>query len=176
MLSFIIRRLLQLIPVLFGISFITFALSFIIPGDPVRAIMGQRSDRDAELRIRQKFGLDQPWYVQYGLWIRNLVRNPGELPRYRLRVGTGNDAVRLAEGFEGEIDLALLDIKLPDMDGERVFTLLRKYRPDIRVIVCTGYSIDGPARRILDAGAQDFLQKPFRPQHLKELVRSLFQR
>jgi len=88
MLRYIVRRILQLIPVLFGISLITFTLSFIIPGDPVRSIMGQRSDREAELRIRQKFGLDKPWYVQYCIWVRNLVRNPGDLPQCKMRVET----------------------------------------------------------------------------------------
>jgi peptide/nickel transport system permease protein len=86
MFGYIIRRILQLIPVLIGISFITFALSFIVPGDPVRAIMGQRSDREAELRIRKHFGLDKPWYVQYYIWARNLVRNPGDLPQFKLEV------------------------------------------------------------------------------------------
>lgn len=85
MFAYIIRRILQLIPVIFGISIITFTLSFIVPGDPVRSIMGQRSDREAELRIRQKFGLDKPWYMQYMIWVRNLVRNPGELPKCKLR-------------------------------------------------------------------------------------------
>jgi peptide/nickel transport system permease protein len=85
MFRYIVRRLLQLIPVLIGISFITFALSFIIPGDPVRSIMGQRSDREAELHIRQKFGLDKPWYVQYVIWARNLIRNPGSLPQFKFQ-------------------------------------------------------------------------------------------
>ncbi len=86
--QYIIKRILQLIPVLFGISLITFTLSFIVPGDPARAIMGQRSDRETEIRIREKFGLDRPWYVQYGIWARNLVRNPGSLPEFKLRVAT----------------------------------------------------------------------------------------
>ncbi len=94
MLRYVIRRILQLIPVLFGISFITFTLSFIIPGDPVRSIMGQRSDRETELRIRHKFGLDRPWYVQYCLWARNLIRNPGELPQCKLRV-VGEEETRV---------------------------------------------------------------------------------
>ena len=93
MLRYIARRLLQLIPVLFGISFITFTLSFIVPGDPVRSIMGQRSDRETELRIRRKFGLDKPWYVQYCIWARNLIRNPGDLPQWKLRI----------EGDEGPV-------------------------------------------------------------------------
>lgn len=86
MIGYIVRRIFQLIPVLIGISFITFALSFIIPGDPVRSIMGQRSDRAIELRIRKKFGLDKPWYIQYLVWARNLIRNPGELPQFKLKI------------------------------------------------------------------------------------------
>ena len=85
MLGYIIRRILQLIPVLIGISLITFILSNVIPGDPVRIIMGQRSDRETELRIREKLGLDKPLWVQYWIWARNLVRNPGELPEFNLR-------------------------------------------------------------------------------------------
>jgi peptide/nickel transport system permease protein len=94
MFGYIIRRIFQLIPVLIGISFITFALSFIVPGDPVRVIMGQRSDREIELRIREKFGLDRPWYVQYLMWVRNLVRNPGDPPQFSLRAETETGAER----------------------------------------------------------------------------------
>jgi peptide/nickel transport system permease protein len=93
MIQYIIKRILQLIPVLFGISLITFTLSFIVPGDPVRAIMGQRSDRETELRIREKFGLDRPWYVQYCIWVRNLIRNPGDLCQFKIRVETDTGPV-----------------------------------------------------------------------------------
>jgi len=78
-----------------------------------------------------------------------------------LEARTGKEAVELAKTFDGQIDLALLDIKLPDMDGGRVYPLIMEARPDLKVIVCSGYSIDGPARAILDAGAEDFIQKPF---------------
>ncbi len=100
MLRYVIKRILQLIPVLIGISFITFTLSFIVPGDPVRSIMGQRSDREAELRIRHKFGLDKPWYVQYYIWARNLVHNPGDLPQFKLRV----ESPEGAEIFQFQLD------------------------------------------------------------------------
>ena len=68
---------------------------------------------------------------------------------------------RILKTFDGQIDLALLDIKLPDMDGGRVYPLIMEARPDLKVIVCSGYSIDGPAQAILDAGAEGFIQKPF---------------
>jgi len=47
------------------------------------------------------------------------------------------------------------------MDGGRVYPLIMEARPDLKVIVCSGYSIDGPAQEILDAGAEGFIQKPF---------------
>lgn len=74
---------------------------------------------------------------------------------------TGKDAIHIAETFDGRIDLALLDRKLPDIDGRTLYPLIMKARSNLKVIVFSGSSIDGPAREILDAGAQDFIQKPF---------------
>ncbi|MFH1953590.1 MAG: response regulator, partial [Pseudomonadota bacterium] len=91
-----------------------------------------------------------------------LFREILEILGYRvLQARTGKEAVELAKTFDGQIDLALLDIKLPDMEGGRVYPLIMEARPDLKVIVCSGYSIDGPAQAILDAGAEGFIQKPF---------------
>jgi len=79
---------------------------------------------------------------------------------YRVMVAkTGKDAIHITETFDGDIDLALLDIKLPDMEGGKVYPLIMEARPNLKVIVFSGFSIEGPARKILDAGAQDFIQK-----------------
>ena len=92
----------------------------------------------------------------------DLFRKTLERFGYRVLVAeTGKQAVDLAKSFDGRIDLALLDIKLPDMDGGRVYPLIMEARPDLKVIVCSGYSIHGPAQDILDAGAEGFIQKPF---------------
>ena len=92
----------------------------------------------------------------------DLFRQILERLGYRVLVAeTGKEAVELAKTFDGQIDLALLDIKLPDMDGGRVYPLIMEARPDMKVIVCSGYSIHGPAQDILDAGAEGFIQKPF---------------
>ena len=81
---------------------------------------------------------------------------------YRVLVAmTGKDAIELAKTFDGQIDLALLDINLPDMEGGRVYPLIMEARPDLKVIVWSGYSILGPAQAILDAGAEGFIQKLF---------------
>ena len=78
-----------------------------------------------------------------------------------LEVKTGMEAISLARTFEGKIEFAFLDIVLPDMGGEEVYSLLLEARPGLKVIVCSGYANDGIIQRVLDAGAQAFIQKPF---------------
>ena len=89
---------------------------------------------------------------------------------------TGKEAFELAKTFDGQIDLALLDIKLPDMDGGSVYPLIMEARPDLKVIVCSGYSIDGPAQAILDAGAEGFIQKPFSIVLFAEKLKEVLER
>jgi DNA-binding NarL/FixJ family response regulator len=54
-----------------------------------------------------------------------------------------------------------LDIVLPDMGGEEVYSLLMEARPEMKVVVCSGYANDDLIQRLLDAGVQGFIQKPF---------------
>lgn len=74
---FLLFRPLQLLPVLLGISLITFMMVRAIPGDPARILLGVRSTPAALARIRAQFGLDGPLWVQYGFFLRNLLQ--GEL-------------------------------------------------------------------------------------------------
>jgi len=78
-----------------------------------------------------------------------------------LEARTGEEAINVAKTFDGDIDIAILDIGLPDMDGDKLYPFLKEARKDLKVIVCSGYAIDGPAREILDAGAHGFIQKPY---------------
>ncbi len=85
-----------------------------------------------------------------------------------LEAKTGKEAVKIAKTFDGDIDLAVLDIVLPDINGKEIYPLIMEARPNLKVLVCSGYSIDGPAQEILDAGAEGFLQKPFTVLTLSE--------
>jgi len=69
LLRYIIRRLLQAIPVFIGVTLITFILFFIAPGDPARLIAGQRADAETIARVRAMWGLDKPLPVQYLLFL-----------------------------------------------------------------------------------------------------------
>lgn len=87
-----------------------------------------------------------------------------------LQAKTGAEAVEIAKTYDGDIDLSLLDVALPDMNGDQVYPLIMDARPDQKVVVCSGLLGDGPAKEILDAGAEGFVQKPF---DLKDLQRKL---
>jgi PAS domain S-box-containing protein len=78
-----------------------------------------------------------------------------------LTANRGKEALNAAKTVKNSIDIALLDIKLPDMEGGRLYPLLMELCPNLKVIVFSGYTIEGPAQEILDAGAQAFIQKPF---------------
>ena len=76
---FVLWRPLQLLPVLFGISVITFVLIRLIPGDPARLLLGTRATPSALARIRDQYGLDEPLWTQYLYFLTNLFH--GEMGR-----------------------------------------------------------------------------------------------
>jgi ABC-type dipeptide/oligopeptide/nickel transport system permease component len=67
------RRLLLLVPVLLGVTFITFALTRIVPGDPIEQIAGPYVSAARKAEIRHSYALDRPFYVQYGIYVKRLV-------------------------------------------------------------------------------------------------------
>jgi len=105
-----------------------------------------------------------------------LFRKVLERLGYRvLQAETGKKAIRLAKIFDGQIDLAILDIKLPDMSGDKVYPLIMEARPDLKVVVCSGYTLEGPPQDILDAGAEGFVQKPFHIATLAEKLKEVLE-
>ena len=74
LLAFTLRRTLQLVPVLLGLTLIVFALQALALGDPVRVAMGQRGDPEVIARIRAEYGLDDPLWAQYGQYLARLLR------------------------------------------------------------------------------------------------------
>ena len=71
---YILRRLLLIVPVIIGITMLTFALSHIVPGDPARLAAGPQAPESTYLQIREQFGLDKPLPVQYWNYVSGLVQ------------------------------------------------------------------------------------------------------
>lgn len=74
MASYIIRRLLMLIPVLIGMTIITFSIVHLIPGNPAQVILGEAATQSAIEELERNLGLDKPYAVQYGIYMMDLLQ------------------------------------------------------------------------------------------------------
>jgi peptide/nickel transport system permease protein len=76
---YIIKRILLLIPVLLGVSILSFSLIHLAPGDPARTIAGEHASPEILQVIQEKYGLDKPLVTQYWVWLRQVLK--GDLGR-----------------------------------------------------------------------------------------------
>jgi ABC-type dipeptide/oligopeptide/nickel transport system permease component len=74
MVPYILRRIVMLLPVLFGVTLVSFSLLHLVPGDPAEVLGGQEASKADIDRIRKEYGLDQPLVVQYARFVGNAVR------------------------------------------------------------------------------------------------------
>ena len=81
--AYLLRRLLQSLLILLGVSFITYVLLYVLPADPVRQIAGRSATAETVENIRRELGLDQPFLWQYGRYLAGLVQ--GDLGRSYLQ-------------------------------------------------------------------------------------------
>jgi PAS domain S-box-containing protein len=87
----------------------------------------------------------------------------------------GDEAVEIYQTHKDKINLVILDMVMPRASGGEVFDRLKQIEPAIKVILCSGYSIDGQATEILDRGCSAFIQKPFDLQTLSQQIRAVLQ-
>ena len=92
-----------------------------------------------------------------------------------LTARTGMEGIDIGRSYDGDIDLAIIDIYLPDMRGDLIYKLLMKARKNLKVIISSGYAFDGAAQEILNAGAQAFMQKPIKLAALSEKVKNVLE-
>src|SRR5919107_916372 len=101
--SYLIRRLLLLIPTFFGLSLLTFVISHVVPADPAKLAAGPRASNEMVETIRRQFGLDRPLPEQYVTYVGGLLRgNFGDSITTRRSVGED-----LKERFPATFELVL---------------------------------------------------------------------
>jgi peptide/nickel transport system permease protein len=104
MLSFIIRRILIVIPTLLGVTIIIFLMLRITPGDPAELLLGERATPEALDAMREYLGLKEPLYVQYGMFIKRVCKfDLGETIWSRQKV-----SIEIKERFPATIELAVV--------------------------------------------------------------------
>ena len=95
---------------------------------------------------------------------------------YRVMVaGSGQEAIAQYMVKGSEIDLIVLDMIMPGMGGGKAFDILRGINPAVRVILSSGYSIDGEAQQIMERGCNGFIQKPFRLADISQKIRDVLE-
>jgi len=103
MLPYIIRRIFILVPTLLGISIIVFFMLRITPGDPAELLLGERATEEALVQIREHLGLNEPLHVQYGLFLKRLMKGDlGETIWSRQKVW-----IEIKERFPATIELTV---------------------------------------------------------------------
>ena len=100
---YIVKRLAMLVPVMLGVSIIAFSLIHLAPGDPARTMLGERATQEQLNEIREKYGLDKPLYVQYGIWLNGVLH--GDLGR---SITTHEEVAKeIGDRFPNTMELAI---------------------------------------------------------------------
>ncbi len=88
----------------------------------------------------------------------------------------GKEAVEVYAKRKEEIDLVILDMIMPDMGGGEAYDRMKEKNPKVRVILSSGYSIDGQAAEILERGCDAFIQKPFNIKEMSGKIREILEK
>ncbi|HAJ26414.1 MAG TPA: hypothetical protein DCG53_04085 [Syntrophus sp. (in: bacteria)] len=87
--------------------------------------------------------------------------------------GSGQEALAIYSERVAEIDLVVMDMIMPGIGGGKTFDYLKGINPDVKVILASGYSVNGEARSIMERGCRDFIQKPFQLHDLTGRIRKV---
>jgi len=85
-----------------------------------------------------------------------------------LTARSGKEAIKIYEENKERIDIVLLDMVMPDMSGGDTYDRMKYVNPKVKVLLSSGYSINGRATEILDRGCNGFIQKPFKMKELSQ--------
>jgi CheY-like chemotaxis protein len=103
--------------------------------------------------------------------VRRVVKSILESLGYTVLLAeNGMEAIHLYQDHGADIDLLVLDLTMPVMDGKACFARIRELDPAARVIVATGHAVNEAAQELLDRGARGFVQKPFVKSELAQAV------
>jgi CheY-like chemotaxis protein len=106
--------------------------------------------------------------------VREVVRASLELEAYEvLEADSGQRAIELLRAHAAEIDLVLLDLTMPGLSGKETLVALRRIKPDVPVLVTSGYCESDAASHFVGEPIGGFLQKPYTPGDLHRAVRSV---
>ncbi len=138
--QFIIRRLLLAVVTLVGVSWLIFAIMWMIPGDVAVSILGDGANPERIAALREQMGLNDPWYVQYGRWAKDIVR--GDLGT---SLFIANKSVKdlIAEHLPITVNLAVYTMTVAVMVGVTLGTISGIWHDTALDYICRVFSVTG---------------------------------
>ncbi|MBW2002266.1 MAG: response regulator, partial [Deltaproteobacteria bacterium] len=93
---------------------------------------------------------------------------------YKVLIASGGiEALEIYKKNKDTIDIVILDMIMPDIGGGEIYDRVKEINPDIKVLLSSGYSINGQATEMLNRGCSGFIQKPFNMKQLAEKIREI---
>jgi signal transduction histidine kinase/ActR/RegA family two-component response regulator len=86
---------------------------------------------------------------------------------------SGKEAIEIYRANKNKINMVILDMIMPDIGGGETYDRLKEINPEIKVLLSSGYSIDGQASEIMNRGCNGFIQKPFLIKQLSQKIRDI---
>lgn len=143
MLQYTIRRLLYAIPVLLGILIVTFALSRMIPGEPCKAMLGEKATAQVCEKFTKEYGFDKPIPVQFGIFMGNVLKgNFGESIRFSRPV-----TLILVERLPTTMELGLFSLLIACLVGipAGILSAIKRNSPlDVAVMLVSNIGVSMP--------------------------------
>ena len=93
-----------------------------------------------------------------------------------LKAHNGTEAVDIFEANKDKIKMVILDIIMPDMGGGEVYDKIKPINPGVKVLLSSGYSVDGQAIELLERGCDGFMQKPFTMEELSGKITQILKK
>jgi len=127
MIRYVLRRLLLVIPIMLGVTFIVFTIIDLTPGDPVKMILGQHANPETVRALREKLGLDQPYPIRFGRYVLNALKLDFGIS-YRNQEPVFNEIIRR---FPTTVILAISSVILSSIIGVSlgIFSAVKQYSP-----------------------------------------------
>ena len=144
-------------------------LNIYLPASEKKISITKKKSSDEILKGTETILLvdDEDMIIDVG---RDMLREIG----YKVLVaGSGKEAVDVYRKIKDDIDLVIVDMIMPHMDGGKVYDRMKEINPDVRVILSSGYSLESQAKEILKRGCNAFIQKPLNMKKLSGKIRKI---
>lgn len=135
----------------------------------------EKEVEEEKIEVREiERGIETILIVDDEMMVLEVTRSMLESLGYRVYAfGSVQEALELYAEKKDSIDLIVLDMIMPGISGGEAFDRFREIDPEVKVLLSSGYSVNGEARNILDRGCDGFIQKPFQLKKLAQSIREV---